>query len=177
MMKIVCIIGLVLAHHCLPVFSLSANPADDNTYSTEARLFHIERSKNRNIVCYDLHVDATGKPDEKSPMSVYWVNREEHPGKQGSLSYIQQKMAYGYTVTENQNGVIAIELNAVKGRKVTIEQSNQKYFCRMEINKQPSTLSKVYVKTKTSNSLQVEYIDVQGYNLETGVLVTERIKP
>ena len=176
-MKIVFIIGLVLAYHCLPVFSLAPDPDEDDTYSTEARLFHIERSKNRNIVCYDLHADATDKPDEKSPMSVYWVNREEFPGKQGSLSYIQQKLAYGYAVIGNKNGVITIELNAVKGRKITIEQNNQKYFCRMEINKQSSTLSKIYVKTKTSNSLQVEYIDIQGYHLVTGALVTERITP
>ena len=176
-MKIVYIIGLILAHHCLPAFSMTPDPGEDDTYSTEARLFHIERSKNRNIVCYDLHADATDKPDEKSPMLVYWVNREEYPGKQGSLSYIQQKLAYGYTITGSQNGVITIELNAVKGRKITIEQNNQKYFCRIEINQQPSTLSKVYVKTKTSNSLQVEYIDIHGYNLETGVLITERITP
>ena len=176
-MKIVSIIGLVLAYNCLPVFSTPPNLGDDNTYSTEARLFHIERSKNRNIVCYDLNTDATNILDEKSPMLVYWVNREEYPGKHGPLSYIQKKLAYGYTVIGKQNGVITIELNAVKGRKITIEQNNQRYSCRMEINKQPSTLSKVYVKTKTSNSLQVEYIDIQGCSLETGALVTERITP
>ncbi len=176
-MKIAHTVCFVLIFYCLPGFSSTSSPDENDTYSTENRLFHIERSKNRNIVCYDLNVDAIGVPDEKMPLSVYWVNREEHPGQHGSLSYIQQKLAYGYTVIGKQNGVITIELNAVKNKKVTIEQNDQKYICQTEINKQPSALLKIYVKTKTSNSLQVEYVDIQGVNLATGTPVTERITP
>jgi len=57
-----------------------------------------------------------------------------------------------------QNGVLAIELNAAKNRKITVERNEEKYFCRIEINNQPSVLQKIYVKTKTNNSLQVEYV-------------------
>ena len=163
--------------YCLSGFLPVALPNDDNTYSTEKRLFHIERSKNRNIVCYDLNTDTTGAPDEKKPLSVYWINREEHPGRRGDLSYIQEKLAYGYTVTGKQNGVIIIELNAVKDRKITVEHNERKFFCRIEINRQPSALQKIYIKTKTNNSLQVEYVDIQGFDLATGLLVTERITP
>ncbi len=154
-----------------------ASSPEDDTYGTETRLFHIERSKNKNIVCYDLNADAAGAPDGKSPLSVYWINREEHPGQQGPLSYIQQKLAYGYNVVGKQDDVIVIELNAVKNRKITLDRNDGKYICRMEINKHPSALLKVYVKTKTSNSLQVEYVDIQGYDLATGTSVSERITP
>jgi hypothetical protein len=47
----------------------------------------------------------------------------------------------------------------------------------MEINKRPSMLTKIYVKTKTPNSLQVEYVDIQGIDLATRAFVTERITP
>ena len=90
----------------------------DTTYPNEKRLFHIERSKNKNMVCYDLNMDLTGKPDEKQPLSVYWINREEHPGRRGELSYLQEKLAYGYTVDGKQNEAIIIGLNAVKNRKL-----------------------------------------------------------
>jgi len=161
---------------CLLGLLLSSDLYIDDTYPDEKRLFHIERSKNKNIVCYDINTDKTGVPDEKKPLSVYWINREEHPGRRGELSFIQEKLAYGYTVLGNQSGIITIELNATKNRKITIEHNGQKYFCRIEINKQPAVLQKIYVKTKTSNSLQVEYVDLHGFDLVTGSSVTERFE-
>ena len=162
---------------CLPGLLLAFDLDKDDTYPNEKRLFHIERSKNKNMVCYDLNIDLTGKPDEKQPLSVYWINREEHPGRRGELSYIQEKLAYGYTVEGKQSGAIIIGLNAVKNRKITLERKEGKYFCRIEINKQPAVLQKIYVKTKTNHSLQVEYVDIQGINLATGTPVTERFFP
>lgn len=160
-----------------PYVYLTAKDLPDETYHTVNRLFYIERSKNKNIVCYDLNPGVKGKPDDKNPLSVYWINREEHPGQQDALSYIQSKLAFGYAIIGKHSGVIAIELNAVKDRKLTIEWDGEKYFCQTNINKQPSALYKIYVKTKTSNSIQVEYVDIYGYNVNTGLLVTERITP
>lgn len=160
---------------CWSGLLLASEPDKNDTYPTENRLFHIERSKNKNIVCYDIHVDETGIPDEKKPLSVYWINREEHPGRYGELSFIQEKLAYGYTVLGKENGMVTIELNAARNRKITIDRNECQYFCRIEINHQPSVLQKIYIKTKTNNSLQVEYVDIQGLDLSTGASVTERI--
>ena len=159
------------------VFFPTDTPDKDNTYSTEKRLFHIERSKNKNIVCYDINTDTTGDPDEKKPLSVYWINREEYPGQHGELSYMQHKLAYGYTVLGKENGAIIIELNAAKNKKITVEQNDRKYFCRMDINQQPSVLLKIYIKTKIHNSLQVEYVDIHGLDLAKGTPVMERFIP
>ena len=165
--------------YLVQILSFSSKPAPEmnDSYIEDNRLFHIERSKNKNIVCYDINTDATGVPDEKKPLTVYWINREEHPGRRGELSYIQEKLAYGYTVKGKQNGVVAVELNAAKNRKITIERNEEKYFCRIEINNQPSVLQKICVKTKTNNSLQVEFVDIQGFDLATGASVTERFFP
>ena len=174
-LKIIYIVIYLVHSLC---YSIDIEPdRNDNTYSTEKRLFHIERSKNKNIVCYDLNTDVTGIPDEKKPLEVYWINREEHPGRRGKLSFIQEKLAYGYTVKGKQNGIISIELNAAKNRRITIERYEEKYFCRIEINQQPSILQKIYVKTKTNNSLKVEYVDIEGFDLASGASVTERFFP
>ena len=162
---------------CLTGILLASAPTNDETYPNENRLFHIERSKNRNIVCYDLNTGTAGVPDEKKPLSVYWMNREEHQGRRGELSFIQEKLAFGYTVTGKQNGMVFIELNAAKNRQIIIERHGEKYFCRMEINQQPAVLQKLYVKTKTNNSLHVEYVDIHGFNPTTGATVTERFFP
>ena len=159
-------------------YSIDIEPdRNDNTYGTEKRLFHIERSKNKNIVCYDLNIDTAGVPDEKKPLTVYWINREEHPGQRDELNFIQERFAYGYTVKGKQNGIISIELNAAKNRTITIERNQDKYVCMIEINKRPSVLQKLYVKSKPNNSLQVEYVDIHGFDLTTGASVTERFFP
>jgi len=162
---------------CSSGLSWSTTPDNDDTYRTEKRLFHIERSKNKNIVCYDLNTDVSGKPDEKNPLSVYWINREEHPGRHGELSYIQQKLAYGYTVAGKQNGAMVIGINAAKNRIITVERNEQNYFCQIEINQKPSILTKIYIKTKMSNSLHVEYVEIEGLDLMTGASVKERFIP
>ena len=160
--------------HCF-YYSSGFSPDKNDTYSTEKRLFHIERSKNKNIVCYDINVSSTGVLNEKKPLSVYWINLEEQ-GQQEELSFIQEKLAYGYTVGK-QNGTVSIELNATKNRKITVEHNGQRYFCRIEINHRPSVLQKIYVKTKPNNSLQVEYVELHGLDLATGAPVTERFFP
>ena len=127
-------------------------------------------------MCYDLNTDAAGKPDEKKPLSVYWSHPERHQ-KGSELSYIQQKFAYGYTVTGKRNGAIIIGLNAALDRKITIERNEQKYYCSIDINQKPSVLTKIYIKTKTPNSLQVEYVEIEGLDLMTGAPVKERFIP
>jgi len=173
-LKIVYIVVYLVHSWC---YSPSFEGGNDNTYVTVNRLFHIERSKNKNIVCYDLNPDATGAPDEKKPLTVYWINREKHPGRRGELSFIQEKFAYGYKVKGKQDGIISIELNATKNRTITIERFEEKYVCRIEINQQPSILQKIYVKSKTNNSLQVEYVDIEGFDLTSGAAVAERFFP
>ena len=169
------ILGIFLLSFCL--FSgYAQQPESGDLYLTETRLFHIERSKNRNIVCYDLNPSLSGKPDEKEPVNVYWVNRETNPGQQSELSSIQKKLAFGYTVVNKSDGAITIEINALKKRRVSIVQDEKaNYFCRMEINSQSAVLRKIYVKTLESNSMQVKYVDVSGNSLATGLPVTERI--
>ena len=59
----------------LPLCALHADNHTGNTYPTAERLFHIARSANRNLVCYDVNL-VHGRVDAKSPIKVYWVNRE-----------------------------------------------------------------------------------------------------
>ena len=173
-MKQFFLFGLTLC--CFPIFAAGINESDD-TYSTENRIFYIERSKNKNIVCYDFNIDNSGKLNAQEPISVYWINREEYPGKQGTLSFFQRKMAYGYSVVKQEYETIIIKLNAVKTKQLVIGKEGTSLFCRTDINNQLATITKIYVKTKDNNSMRVEYVDIYGYNLTTGDFITERITP
>lgn len=148
--------------------------SQENTYPAKNRLFHIERSLNRNLVCYDVNVTG-GKPDRKEPLNVYWVNREKEPGKISGLNAIQKRYAYGYALVSQEEESFKITLKAHKNKILTVRKQGQTYVCVTEIDNQPAILRTLYVKSKESNSLKVEYVELRGIGMESGKPLTERI--
>ena len=67
----------------------------NSTYPTPNRLFHIARSLNRNLVCYDAN-QANGKLDTKEPVKVYWLNREKIRRGKHAHSWRQQNPLFPY---------------------------------------------------------------------------------
>lgn len=147
----------------------------DNTYPTPQRLFHIARSVNRNLVCYDVNLEK-GNLNPRKPLKVYWINREEHPGKRGELSYIQRKMAYGYKVVSSRPGLSICTLTAYPKRQLVITRWKSGYACLVTINKQKALLRSLYVKAHPRNPLKVEYVELRGVSVATGRPVTERVR-
>lgn len=157
------------------VFTPQASSPEENTYPTAERLFHIARSANKNLVCYDINLE-NGKLNTKSPLNVYWVNREEQPGKTNGLSYIQRKMAYGYKLISEGDDSSEITLSAYPAKKLSICKKDSKYVCLTTIDNHPAILQSLYVKAKPGNPLSVEYIELQGVSTDTGTQVTEIVK-
>jgi len=149
--------------------------SQENIYLTENRLFHIERSKNRNLVCYDINL-IDGKLANKDPLSIYWVNREDNPGEKKGLTAIQKKLAYGYKLVSQDEHSCEVSLSAYSGRNITIKRLDNNYVCTIQINNEPAILTSLYVKAKESNSLSVEYVELRGTSIKTKLPVSERIK-
>ena len=159
----------------MPFVMVSAEDFEGNTYRTEHRLFHISRSVNKNLVCYDANLKG-GKLDNEHPLKVYWVNREEHPGEIGELNYIQRKMAYGYKKISGDQEECICSLTAYSARKLTVTRQGDEYVCLITINNLPSILHSLYVKASPRNPLSVEYVELRGVSLSDGQPVTERVK-
>ena len=158
----------------LSFLPLSAKETEENTYPTQERLFHISRSVNKNLVCYDVNL-KDGKLDEKHPLNPYWVNREEHPGETNGLNFFQRKMAYGYKVISSKEDLCICTLSASKDQQLIITQYNNRWVCMTEINKQKAILKELYVKSKPHNSMKVEYVELRGISLATKLPITEKI--
>ena len=160
---------------CFSCMGLYAENTDENTYETSERLFHIARSANKNLVCYDANI-VEGKLDTKNPLKVYWVNREEHPGETNGLNYIQRKLAYGYKLVSRGQDQCVCTLTAYPKRKLTISHLGTEYICTVIINNQQAILKSLYVKANPNNPLSVEYVELRGISMETKEVLTERVK-
>lgn len=156
------------------VCTLKAAEPEDNLYLTPQRLFHISRSVNKNLVCYDVNL-TNGKLNTEKPLNVYWVNREERMGEKNGLSFFQRKMAYGYKVVAKGTNSSTVTLTAYSGRKLEILQQGAHYVCRTTINGKPAVLKYLYVKVSEKNPLSVDYVELHGETISSKEKVTERI--
>ncbi len=150
--------------------------ARDKGLTSDSRLFHIERSKNRNLVCYDVNLSGDTW-DAKQPLDVYWVNREERPGEVKGLSGVEKRFAYGYKVIAREEDSCRITLSAYPGRELTLRQQDGTYICVIMIAGQPAILQKLYVQAKPTNSLSVEYVELTGISVATGEILIEKVIP
>lgn len=138
-----------------------------------ARLFHFERSKNANYVCYDVN-QKDGKLDMKDPIEVYWIRAAEG-GEKKELSFFQRVMAFGYKVVSKGNNEVTVHLTAYNKLNIRICRRNGKWVALVNINGKEARLTKMYVKTINPDSLKVEYVDIFGVDTATGKNVKQRI--
>lgn len=137
------------------------------------RLFHIARSLNRNVVCYDVQKAGAGL-DTRHPIHVYWINHENHPGRETDISAIERKLAYGYTVKKATAQEATVTLTAYPKRPLRVCRRDGKWMAIITINGHECQLTDIYVKTKTP--VTVDYIELHGKNLQGGTPQKETIK-
>lgn len=147
---------------------------EGNLYLTPQRLFHISRSINRNLVCYDVNL-VGGKLDKEKPLSVYWVNREERMGEKNGLNFFQRKMVYGYKVVEEGENSCTVTLTAYSGKKFLICRRGERYVCETTIDGKKAVLKYLYVKVSEHNPMGVDYVELHGEALSSKEEVVERI--
>lgn len=125
------------------------------------KLFHISKSSNRNIVCYEaiLKGNALNITD---PVHPFWINNEDKKGEETELNLIQKKMAYGYKAIKSTATEAEITLKAYNKRSIKIRQQGGKWRAYIVINGKESLLNEIYVKSKEGNSMIVEYIILKG---------------
>lgn len=152
---------------------LALLPAFGNAEEPSGRLFRLERSKNRNYVCYDVNL-SSGKLDTSEPMTVYWIRAEEGGGRK-PLSYIQRKLAFGYKVVKANADKAVVTLAAYNKLPITVCRRNGQWVAIAEISGKEIRITRLYVQLRNPNSLHVEYVQIDGLRTDNGEAVMERI--
>lgn len=112
------------------------------------RLFIIERSKNANIVCYDVNLSKDGQIDKESPVDAYWLLYAEKDGKRDELSAFD-KRAYGFKTSSNKaTNDYNFTLKAVENKSMNIIMVDGKPKVKIMINNTESYLNKVFIQSK-----------------------------
>ena len=141
-------------------------------------LFHIERSKNANIVQYDAQLGSNGMLHSKTPVVGYWV-RHAHEGEIKELTWVQRKFAYGFKVKLNKKENTArMDMVADLGRSIMIKQDRDDYRAIADIDGVESYIDKLFIhSTGSGTSTKVAYIDLYGTAVSNQAEQYERIIP
>jgi hypothetical protein len=153
---------LVLALLGLPLPAQAETPVRQH-------LFHIERSKNANIVQYDAQVGADGRLFKQNPVIGYWVRLNEQGQEQG-LNWIQRTFAYGFDTKLDKGRESAVLLmKADVGQAIKVMRIGDVYRATITIDGAPSFFEKMYIDaTRHGLSLDVRYVELFGADIKTG---------
>ena len=167
--------ALIRASLPLLIVANVARAAD--SYQPDA-LFHIERSKNANIVQYDVQVGADGKLFKKEPVVGYWIRLNEQGQKQ-SLSWLQKTFAFGFeTKLDKSRESVELNMKADVGQAIKIVREGDIYRATVIIDGAPSYFEKMYIDaTRHGLSLDVRYVELFGEDMKTREARYEKILP
>ena len=141
-------------------------------------LFHIERNKNANIVQYDAQLTEEGQLKSKDPVVAYWI-RLANEGEIKELTWIQKKLAYGFSVKLGQDKTTAkMDMAANIGRSISVAQDGEDYRAIADIDGTPSYLDRIFIHaTGSGASTKVDYIELYGTAVKDQVEHYERFTP
>ena len=154
-----------------PMLALLAVPRQERAVN----LFVIERSKNRNVVHYDLVLDKSGFYDTGRPLDVYWLMMAED-GRREELSFLERQ-AYGFELLPNAKPTeLGVRLVAVKDRPLMVRRRSDAYRAELAIRGVPAYLERIFVVTREGPVLPtVLYIELRGRSIQDGHALSERI--
>jgi Domain of unknown function (DUF4833) len=167
--SVLILLSLILSFLSWPVFAVSWNRTD--------HLFSIERSKNKNLVQYDVRLMENNDLPDSSPVTVYWVLEN---GRQEELTSIERKYAYGIDSQEKlEKNKFRILLHALKQREIVVERIDSSFKALVSINGKQSILERVYIESKEilKGLPRVLYVELFGRTKEADHPIKERIIP
>jgi hypothetical protein len=167
-------LAIVLLLAILSLFPQSIFAASGDKAS---HLFFIERSKNKNLVQYDIRqAENRDLPDSK-PVNAYWILEN---GRHEELNSIERKYAYGIVRQEKlDKDKFKVILAAFKGLEIIVERINDSFNAVISINGKESILQKIYIKSEETRAAfpRVLYVELFGRIKETGLPIKGRIAP
>ena len=166
--------GIVLLLFILTLFPQSIFAASgDKT----GHLFFIERSKNKNLVQYDIRLTENKSLPDARPVNAYWILEN---GRHEELNSIERNYAYGVIRQEKlDKDKFKVILAAFKGWEIVVERINDSFKAVIFINGIESILQKIYIKSEETRAAfpRVLYVELFGRTKEKGLPIKERIVP
>ncbi len=141
-------------------------------------LFRIERSKNANVVLYEVTPGEATVLDRDAPVTASWLLLASS-GKREPLTFFEKLFAYGFEVQVSKVADSAtLTLKALKARAIRVSRREQCPVATTTVGGAEAVLQRVYVATDEGGAVPgVKYVELIGVDVVTGEARTERVVP
>lgn len=136
----------------------------------------IERNFNKNEIHYAVRIAGCGI-DHEEPVVAYWIMKEKG-GTREDLNWIERK-AYGFNIKKDRAGdFYNMTFKGYDKRSIKVLVKDGQPVAEIGINKAPAYFEKMYIYASGSGLIpHINYIELKGKDVRTGVHVSERIIP
>jgi hypothetical protein len=141
-------------------------------------LFHIERTKNANILYYEARINDPGYIDPKDPIKTYWIMwAKDSTGKTTEgMNFIERTKVYGYNIKPDSTGkVYNMTLKPFKDRLIRVYMKEGAARAEMTINNRPAYFQKMFIYAKGDS--KPDSIRLSGYDVDSGKEIFEMFLP
>ena len=142
-------------------------------------LFVIARSKNANVVHYDVRVRERGRLDLDEPVVAYWVMLAED-GRREGLTWLERRLAYGFSTSFRAGGdALELRLRAFTRRPLAVRcDENGRFHAEILVGGEPALLERIFVASdERGMTPSVRYFELHGRRRSDGSRVSERVLP
>ena len=145
----------------------------------EYNLFKIDRSRNADIVMYDVNLDIRGQLNTSNPISIYWKKHTEE-GQYESLTAIQRKFGYGIKFQDISENKAVFQIVAYSGLTFELRRSGDDYFRVYTITDgKEIELKSLYIHFEDDSFWfpSISKIELHGIDANKGEFIAETIIP
>lgn len=153
--------------------------ANGQEKSFNYHLFKIDRSKDKNVVLYDIRLTEIGQLHNKNPITIYWIKNEKK-GNIEPLSWIQKKYAYGLKYQAITDDFATFQFVSYDKLTFTLKKaSDKKYYVFTKFDNELVKVKHVFVQIDGGTFWLPNVTEVKIYatNLKTGKEVIKIIYP
>jgi hypothetical protein len=108
-------------------------------------LFKIDRSKDANIVMYNLNLNDSGHLNSNKPITIYWIKNSKK-GNIEPLTWIQKKYAYGLKYTAITEDFATFKFVSYDKLTFTLKKVEEKFNVYTKFDDRLVKLNRIYVQ-------------------------------
>lgn len=152
---------------------------DGSTSRNHNQSFRIERSKDANQIFYDINITSENKLNQENPIKIYWV-KHTNKGKIESLTWIQQKYAYGLKyLKKSETGAVFQFVSYSKRSFLITKDITGVYNVITTVKDQPVQVDRIFIQIDGGTFWfpKISRIELHAKDMETNQKVTEIIIP
>jgi len=172
--RIIALLALISFFSCS--FSYGENPPG---ITGNYNLFKIDRSRDPDVIIYDVNLDDRGNLNRSNPISIYWKKYSKE-GEHESLTGIQRKFGYGLTFRTISENKVTFQFVSYHGLTFELRKSNDNNYKVYTIVEGKSVEVKSLYIHFTDNSFwfpKIDRIELYGIDKDRGSLIAETFYP